>query len=65
MMGALIRRGEEIARRAKRAKVLAVAERLKAVLGEEAVEAEDVRVLVRERGIIRRWLIDPSLRFSR
>jgi hypothetical protein len=63
MMGALIRRADEIARGAQQAKVLAVATRLKTLLGEAAVEAEDRRVVVRGRGIIRRWLIEPGLRF--
>jgi hypothetical protein len=43
--------------------VVAVAERLKTLLGEAAVEVEEARVLVRGRGIIKRWLIDSSLRF--
>jgi hypothetical protein len=63
MMGALIRRADEIAHGAQQAKVLAVATRLKTLLGEAAVEAEDRRVVVRGRGIIRRWLIEPGLRF--
>lgn len=63
MMGALIRRGEKIARAAQRARVLAVADTLKAVLGAGAVEVEDARLVVRGRHIVRRWLIDPALRF--
>jgi hypothetical protein len=63
MMAALLRRVEELARATQRAKVVAVAERLKTLLGEAAVEVEEARVLVRGRGIIKRWLIDSSLRF--
>ena len=63
MMAALIRCAEELAHSAQRAKVAAVAERLKTLLGEAAVEVEEARVLVRGRGIIKRWLIDPTLRF--
>ena len=40
-----------------------VAERLKALFGEAAIEVEEARVLVRGRGLIKRWLIDPTLRF--
>jgi hypothetical protein len=33
------------------------------VLGSASIEVEEARVLVRGRGIVKRWLIDPSLRF--
>jgi hypothetical protein len=33
------------------------------MFGSGAIEVEEARVLVRGRGIIKRWLIDPSLRF--
>jgi len=62
-MAALIRRAEELALARQRAKVQAVAEKLKALLGDAAVEVDEALVLVRGRGIIKRWLIDPSLRF--
>ena len=63
MMEALMKRAEEIALKQQQAKVLAVAQQLKTLLGEAAIEVEEARVLVRARGIIKRWLIDPSLRF--
>jgi hypothetical protein len=63
MMAALIKRGAELARAAQQAKVIAVAEQLKTLFGEAAVEVEEAQVLVRGQGIIKRWLIDPSLRF--
>jgi hypothetical protein len=63
MLGTLIKRGEEIAREHQRLAVRQVAEQLKVIFGSAAVEVEEARVLVRGRGMIKRWLIDPSLRF--
>ncbi|NUR45280.1 MAG: hypothetical protein HOP91_03850 [Sphingomonas sp.] len=63
MMGELISRGERLALEAQRRKVAKVAAQLRAILGSAAIEIEEARVLVRERGIIKRWLIDPNLRF--
>ena len=63
MMAELMRRGEEIARVRQRETVSRVAGRLQALLGDAAVEIEDARVLVRGRGLIKRWLVDPALRF--
>ena len=63
MMTALIARAEALARARQLAKLREIAERLKALLGEAAVEVADGRVLLRGRGIVRRWLVDPGLRF--
>lgn len=63
MMETLMRRAEALVEEARRAKVAAVAARLRALLGEASVEVEEARVLVRGRGLIKRWLVDPSLRF--
>jgi hypothetical protein len=62
-MAALIKRAEELAAARQRAKLAQVAEKLRSLLGEAAVEVEESQVLVRGRGIVRRWLIDPSFRF--
>jgi len=62
-MAELARRGAEIARAAQQRQVRLVAEQLRSILGSAAVEVEKARVLVRGRGIVKRWLIDPSLRF--
>ena len=62
MMDRLVTRGERLARNAQRQMVHSVAERLRAMFGGAAV-VEEARVLVRGRGMIKRWLIDPSLRF--
>jgi hypothetical protein len=63
MMDALQSRGEKLARDGQQRKVAEVAAQLRAMFGSAAVQAEDARVLVSGRGIIKRWLIDPSLRF--
>ena len=63
MMSELLSRGERLAREAQRRKVVEVAAQLRGMLGSTAIEVEEARVLVRGRGIIKRWLIDPSLRF--
>ena len=63
MMEALLNRGEELARQGQQAKVQQVAEQLKSIFGAAAIEVQEAQVLVRGRGIIKRWLIDPSLRF--
>jgi len=63
MMEKLIDRGEVIARTAQQNKIADVTQQLGAMFGSAAVQVEDPRVLVRGRGIIKRWLVDPSLRF--
>ena len=63
MMEALLKRGEELARQGQQAKVLQLAEQLKSIFGAAAIEVQEAQVLVSGRGIIKRWLIDPSLRF--
>lgn len=63
MMEALIRRGEELARAAQRAKIVAVAEQLQSQLSDAAVDVAETGVLVRGRAIGKRWLTDPALRF--
>ena len=63
MMSELIKRGEMLARESQRRRVRELAERLRGTFGSAAVEVEEARVLVRGRGMVKRWLIDPSLRF--
>jgi hypothetical protein len=63
MMDLLMARGERLAQDRLRLKTGQVAEQLRSIFGSAAVEVEEARVLVRGRGIIKRWLIDPSLRF--
>jgi hypothetical protein len=63
MMDELLKRGEAIASARQRHKVQAVAQKLRAMFGSGAVDIEGERVLVSGRGLFRRWLVDPSLRF--
>lgn len=63
MMGDLVKRGQALARERQRRRVQSVARQLRELFGSAAVETEEARVLVRGRGLIKRWLIDPKLRF--
>jgi hypothetical protein len=63
MMDRLQLRAGQLAAERQREKVTEVAARLSALLGDGAVETREARVLVRGRGIVKRWLIDPDLRF--
>jgi hypothetical protein len=63
MMSDLLRRGAELARAAQRRRVEAVAARLREILRGVSIEAEEARVLVSGKGLLKRWLIDPRLRF--
>ena len=63
MMDRLMKRAEELARAAQQRKVASVAETLRAMLGAIVVQAEDAQVVVSGRGLMKRWLVDPSLRF--
>lgn len=63
MMSELLKRGEAFAREGQRRKVGSIAAELRALFGAAAVEVEEARVTVSGRGLMRRWLIEPSLRF--
>lgn len=63
MMTAAIKRAGEIARLRQVEAVRRVAERARAVVGDAAVAIEDIRVVLRGGGLVRRWLGDPRLRF--
>jgi hypothetical protein len=62
-METLQSRGEQLARDRQQRKIADVAAQLRAMFGSAAIAVEETRVLVRGRGIIKRWLIDPGLRF--
>ena len=63
MLANLLKRGDELARLQLQKKLLDVAAQLRAIVGSAAVSVEDSRVLISGRGIVKRWLIDPALRF--
>lgn len=63
MMGDLLQRGEALGKKRQQQRLQAVAQQLRALLGSAAVEVDEAQVLVSGRGLIKRWLIDPSLRF--
>jgi len=63
MMATLVRRAGELARARQHLKARQIAEELKELIKGASIEVDEARVLVRGRGIIKRWLIDPSLRF--
>ena len=63
MMSALLKRGEELARAAQVQRVRQVAGRLKELVRGISIETEEARVIVSGRGLLKRWLIDPQLRF--
>ena len=54
---------EARARQAARRRAEAIAERMRATLRGASVEATETGVIVSGRGLVRRWLIDPELRF--
>jgi predicted NBD/HSP70 family sugar kinase len=63
MLAGLLSRGEELARDQLQKKVTDVAAQLRAIVGNAAVSVEDARVVISGRGIVKRWLTDPTLRF--
>jgi hypothetical protein len=63
MMNDLVQRGEELARQKQQERLEAVAPQLRAVFGAAAVQVDEAEVLVSGRGLVKRWLLDPSLRF--
>jgi len=63
MMDGLIRRAGMLAAAAQRRQVRRLAARMAELLGSGAVEIVDAKVVVRGRGLLKRWLSDPGLRF--
>ena len=59
----LLKRAEAILRKRQQAKLSDLAQRVKALVGDAAVEIEEARLIVRGRGLVKRWMIDPQLRF--
>jgi hypothetical protein len=63
MMEKLLERGQALAGEAQKRKLADVAQQLRAMFGNAAVQVESGQVRVSGRGIMKRWLADPSLRF--
>ena len=63
MTARMLRRAEAIARKRQSRIAALVAERVAQVLATGAVELQGTQVIVRGRGLLRRWLTDPDLRF--
>jgi hypothetical protein len=63
MMEALARRLEDIAKARQRETARAVANQLRTLLGGSLIEVDEMRVIVSGKGLVKRWLIDPALRF--
>ena len=63
MMSELLKRGEELAREAQVQRVTQVAGRLKELVRGISIETDEALVIVSGRGLLKRWLIDPQLRF--
>jgi len=63
MMAGLEARAARLAAGRQRERIRQIAGELRAMFGQAAVVTEDARVMVRGQGLIRRWLVDPNLRF--
>ena len=63
MMETLLARGEAIAQRAQAQLVDRAALKLRSMFGSGAVIADGAQVRVSGRGVVRRWLVDPAVRF--
>ena len=63
MMGDLLRRGEELARAAQAEATNEIAERLTRLLKGVTITTEEMLVIASGKGVLKRWLIDPRLRF--
>ena len=63
MMRGLMRRAEVLAVAEQQRQVRRLATRMKDMLGGGSVEATDTAVVATGRGLLKRWLSDPALRF--
>ena len=63
MMAKMMRWAERRARDEARRSAQVLADRLSETLQGASVEAREAQVIVSGRGLVRRWLIDPELRF--
>lgn len=63
MMERLTARAEALAATRRNRAIERLSASMKDIFGPGAVEVLDAKILVRKRGLIRRWLVDPGLRF--
>lgn len=63
MMDGLIRRAEMLAAAAQRRQARRLATRMTEMLGRDSVEVVEAAVVATGPGLLKRWLIDPGLRF--
>lgn len=63
MMENLLARGAQVAAEAQASKVQLLAQQLRAMFGSAAVTVSEAQVMVSGRGLARRWLTDPGVRF--
>jgi hypothetical protein len=63
MMGELLKRGEDLARAAQVRRVGQIAARLKELVRGVSIQTDEARVIVSGQRLLKRWLIDPQLRF--
>lgn len=64
-MAQLMKRVEELCRPLLHHEIILLANELEEWFGTGAVETEDSRIVISGRGLQRRWLTDPRLRFIR
>ena len=63
MMSELLKRGDALARAAQTKRIEQIGARLKELVRGVSIETDEARVIVSGRGLLKRWLIDPQLRF--
>ena len=63
MMAKLVTRGDALARAAQAKRIEQIGARLKELVRGVSIETDEARVIVSGRGLLKRWLIDPQLRF--
>jgi len=63
MMGELLKRGEDLARAAQVRRVGQIASRLKELMRGVSIQTDEAQVIVSGQRLLKRWLIDPQLRF--
>lgn len=63
MMEKLLSRGTELASQVQQQKLHSVARQLHTIFGNAAVQFDSDQVVISGKGILKRWLTDPAVRF--